>query len=106
MKLSAENSRKKNNADFSVAKKWDYMRTGWEILPDGEFCEANCLSKEGKTPIQFALLNTFFGIKNPHVDLPLGMIWPKREDEDNSIAIDIEATVTRIIVVYKRVFFN
>ena len=45
-------------------------------------------------------------IKNPHVDLPLGMIWPKREDEDNSIAIDIEATVTRIIVVYKRVFFN
>ncbi len=44
--------------------------------------------------------------KNPHVDLPLGMIWPKREDEDNSIAIDIEATVTRIIVVYKRLFFN
>jgi hypothetical protein len=27
------------------------------------------------------------GIKNPHVDLPLGMIWPKREDEDNSIVI-------------------
>ena len=38
MKRSAENSRKISNADFSVAKKWDCMRTGREILPDGEFC--------------------------------------------------------------------
>ena len=71
------------------------MRTGWEILPDGEFCEANCLSKEGTTSIRFALYNSFFGKRNPHVERPLGMIWPKREDEDNSIAIDIEATVTK-----------
>ncbi len=35
------------------------MRTGWEILPDGEFCEANCLSKEGTTTIRFALYNSF-----------------------------------------------
>ena len=92
-------------ADFEFAKKWNSMRTGWEILPDGESSQISSLLSEKQIKERFrrreaARTSNVFDFsekakRNPHVELPLGMIWPKREDEDNSIAIDIEATVTK-----------